>query len=173
MSPVYTSRASQKLAFARMHLHLWQQTAEKSTEKLPAIVQSFKESTLFHTVGAYHAFLQEVAYFYQLKVSAPITLEELELQLTKQNRISPEVVEIQNILNIKDSWLTELLMHYQECLTVRDVVQKKPADVTKEFAIPVMLINEDLLLTPDECDYYLINLREFINRLRESTMSEW
>jgi hypothetical protein len=175
MGSVYTSRVSQKLAFARMHLHLWQQAEETGATQSLAIVQSFRESTLFHAVGAYSAFLQEIAHFYQLKADASITLEELELQLTTKSRVSPEVIEIQNILNIKDGWLAELLIHYQECLTIREVVEKKPADVTKEVAIPVMMLDEqdEPPLASDMCDYYLSNLREFINRLRESTMSEW
>jgi hypothetical protein len=54
------------------------------------------------------------------------------------------------------------------------VVEKKPEDVTKEVTIPVTMIEEqDEPLTAAVCDYYLSNLREFINRLRESTMSEW
>jgi hypothetical protein len=175
MGSAYTSRVSQKLAFARMHLQLWQQTAESGATQSLAIAQSFRESTLFHMVGAYQVFLQEIAHFYSLKSDVPITLDELSEQLIAQNRVSPEVTQIQNALIIENSWLAELLEYYQECLTIREVVEKKPADVTQDVAIPVVLIDEheELPLAPDECDYYLSNLREFINRLRESTMSEW
>lgn len=175
MGSAYTSRVSQKLAFARMHLQLWQQTAEAGATQSHAIAQSFRESTLFHMVGAYQAFLQEIAHFYQLKADVSITLDELSEQLTAQNRVSPEVAQIQNILNLEGNWLAELLECYQTCLSIREVVEKKPTDVTKDLAIPVVLIDEqeELPLMPDECDYYLSNLREFINRLRESTMSEW
>lgn len=175
MASAYSSRLSQKLAFARMHLHLWQQAEEAHALQSAAMVQSLRESTLFHGVSVYHVFLQELANFHGIKTNTLITLEALEAQLLIKERISPEVNEIKNLLSDRNSWLSELLMHYEQCLIVQEVIEPKPVDVTKEVAIPVMMIHVDEkpLLTSTECEHLLNHLRDYINRVHESTMSEW
>lgn len=174
MASAYATRVSQKLAFARMHLRLWQQTESGADVQSVAMAHALRESALFHAVGAYQVFLQEILHFHGIKTIVPVTLEDVERSLSGKQRTAPEVQELKNLLEKKDSWLSALLLHYEYALVVHEKVEAKPHDVTNPQSIGIALVEADeLLLSSAVFEHYLNALSEYINRVHESTMSEW
>ncbi|MEN2750025.1 DUF6586 family protein [Psychrobacter sp. FBL11] len=100
-------RTNQKLYFCRLAC----QAAGDSSDK--QLYQAHCETAIFHLYGTFLAFMQELAQFYSLDMSAP-TLESIELALKERTQVSPEVQRLQQLQ--QQGFLANVERAYQRCL---------------------------------------------------------
>ncbi|ELA09437.1 hypothetical protein MOMA_03505 [Moraxella macacae 0408225] len=96
-------RTNQKLYFCRIYCQLAQEAEQKQ------LADAHLESAILHLYGAYLAFLQEIACYYQLNLVIP-TLTTIADKLAQKTQISPEIEyltqlsEIDFLAEIEQAW---------------------------------------------------------------------
>ncbi|OLF38875.1 MULTISPECIES: DUF6586 family protein [unclassified Psychrobacter] len=123
-------RTNQKLYFCRLAC----QAAGDSSDK--QLYQAHCETAIFHLYGTFLAFMQELAQFYSLDMTAP-TLESIEQALKERTQISPEVQRLKQLQ--QQGFLANVERAYQRCLyavlpdqvTIKDAndSQRQPSDL--------------------------------------------
>ena len=99
-------RTNQKFYFCRLACKQAGDTTDKQ------LYQAHCETAIFHLQGALLAFLQELAYFYNLDTSAP-SIEYIEKALHNKTLISPELQRIK--LSLESGVLANITKAYQRC----------------------------------------------------------
>ena len=100
-------RTNQKLYFCRLSC----QAAGSSSDK--QLYQAHCETAIFHLYGSFLAFMQELAQFYRLDMTAP-TLESIEQALSTRTQVSPEIQRLQQLQ--QQGFLANIERAYQRCL---------------------------------------------------------
>ncbi|WP_227431330.1 DUF6586 family protein [Psychrobacter sp. I-STPA6b] len=99
-------RTNQKFYFCRLACKQAVQAVDKQ------IYQASCETAIFHLQGAYFAFLQELAQFYRIEVTAP-SIEYLEEKLAEKTFVSPELERLKQVKQV--GVLANILNAYQRC----------------------------------------------------------
>ncbi len=99
-------RTNQKFYFCRKAC----QEAGLTTDK--QLYQAHCETAIFHLQGAFWAFLQELAHFYNLDTTAP-TVEYLETALSTKTLVSPELQRLK--LSLESGVVAHIVKAYQRC----------------------------------------------------------
>lgn len=144
-------RTNQKLYFCRLAC----QAAGSSSDK--QLYQAHCETAIFHLYGTFLAFMQELAQFYSLDMTAP-TLEGIEQALSERTQVSPEIQRLQQLQ--QQGFLANIERAYQRCLYA---------------VLPDQLIDEDVDNTQQEPRDLIVNVVTLSNQWLpdEATIREW
>ncbi len=107
MMASFAQTLNQKLAFAGVLL-----AQSQSSDQSALSEQACLESACFQLYAAYRLYLRELAYQYALPDQAFESAEQLQQVFFEDQRMSPEVGEVMELLGRRNSWLTTLLLSY-------------------------------------------------------------
>ncbi len=144
-------RTNQKLYFCRIAC----QAAGNSSDK--QLYQAHCETAIFHLYGTFLAFMQELAQFYSLDMTAP-TLESIEQTLKERTQVSPEVQRLKQLQ--QQGFLANVERAYQRCL----------------YAVsPDQIIEKDMNELEQESRDLIVNVVTLSNQWLpdEATIREW
>ena len=165
----YKARVNQKLYFARLHIELLQQEHAKHSHPRHVLDESIGESIVFHLVGAYRAYLQELAANYSVKAAGIDSLQALLLRFDEANLIAAELNELK-VLEESESWLSSLMHSYSEVWGVKESGGAGQSSLNAGIALREVAPQEmvDLATTAQ----WYEDLLALIDRGREA-MLEW
>ncbi|MCW2270560.1 hypothetical protein D3C77_08760 [compost metagenome] len=164
---LYT-RTNQKIYFAGLALEALGRAQESRAMNAQALIQSERESALFHLYGALLGLCHEIAGFYRLpQASAP----RAELLLTREVLEAvaiPEMAELVELAEQRETWLAQLLAAYAD-LFRPPVAKKAPKnDVTQPLIQAVSLDEPEVApLSREELESWRQNLKGLTVRFRE------
>jgi len=106
-------KSNYKLYFAKIHIDAIRD-AEINDALLnkKAVIAAFRESSLFHLVSAYHAFLNEMLNTYDVVLTPTDSLADIQAQLTSQGRPSSELARFQQLAS--SGWLADMLSAWSD-----------------------------------------------------------
>ena len=142
------TRVNEKLSFARLSLNA-ADNADHATQA------ALLEATLFHLVGAYRCYLQEMTDTQSTKFLSAV-------ELSAALRPSGNFEELL-ILERRPSWLSQLLAAYDEIITLLPKASR---------SIDVVLVDVTVSLDTENCREWLRQLQQLIDRQREHAQ-EW
>lgn len=123
-------RTNQKLYFCRLACQAAGNTNDKQ------LYQAHCETAIFHLYGTFLAFVQELAHFYGLSMTAP-TLGDIEKALSTRTQVSPEIQRLQ-----QQVFLADIERAYQRCLYAvlpENLIDEKASSEIKEA--PDLIVN--------------------------------
>ncbi|MFC6673564.1 DUF6586 family protein [Marinobacterium aestuariivivens] len=171
---IYVARTSQKLNFARLHLHQLELAQASSGWSKHALVESFQESVLFHLASGYQAFLREIAERYRLEVERINGFEDLERLLEQSGQESPERNELSALEQDSGSWLHRMQLAYRACWQASDRRDASTPEHSRS-EIQVRQVNPSHAVDRDvqaECQRWFDEFARLVERLRAG-MEEW
>ena len=113
---------NQRLYFCRLHIDwLTEQLAHQEVPK-SVLEQSLGESTLFHLINTYQAYLAEIAVAYTLPMTDFHDASELIAAMHAADQQCAEANELRE-LELSDSWLSQLKQQYSAIGPVHRNVQ--------------------------------------------------
>ncbi|MEE8059090.1 MAG: DUF6586 family protein [Pseudomonadales bacterium] len=156
----------QRLYFCRLHLEWW--SAELARQETPKAIieQSLGESTLFHLVMAYRAYLQEIATAYTVPAIDYVNAGDLIATLSAQGYDSAEARELA-ALEVGMGWLAGLLTQYSALGPLRG-----PTAVSSLQVISASQVNNTDPIGLEDCRDYFQALSEIIDNQR-TRLEEW
>ena len=164
---LYT-RTNQKIYFAGLALEALGKAQEGRAMNSQALVQAERESALFHLYGALLGLCHEIAGFYRLpQANAP----RAELLLTQEvlDAIAiPEMAELIELAQHRETWLAQLLAAYNALFQPPRAPKKPKGDVTQPLIVAVNLDEEPVLeLGREELESWRQQLKGLAIRFRE------
>lgn len=150
-------RTNQKLYFCRLSC----QAAENADDKQQ--YQAHCESAIFHLQGAFLAFLQELARFYNLTDPAP-TLQTIEQKLADKTQVSPEVMRLSQ--QLQSGFLAEINRAYQRCQYAPAPEQISSPQATIDLIVNVVTLSSQWLPDPPTIREWRVQLLDLIEQLR-------
>ncbi len=164
---LYT-RTNQKIYFAGLALEALGKAQEGRAMNSQALVQAERESALFHLYGALLGLCHEIAGFYRLpQANAP----RAELLLTQEvlDAIAiPEMAELIELAQHRETWLAQLLAAYNALFQPPRAPKKPKGDVTQPLIIAVNLDEEPVPeLGREELESWRQQLKALAIRFRE------
>jgi hypothetical protein len=164
---LYT-RTNQKIYFAGLALDALGKAQEGRAMNSQALVQAERESALFHLYGALLGLCHEIAGFYRLpQANAP----RAELLLTQEvlDAIAiPEMAELIELAQHRETWLAQLLAAYNALFQPPRAPKKPKGDVTQPLIVAVNLDEEPVLeLGREELESWRQQLKGLAIRFRE------
>ncbi|MCO6059367.1 PasA protein [Pseudomonas sp. MOB-449] len=167
---LYT-RTNQKLFFAGLSLESWRKAEEGRAMNAQAMVQSEREATLFHLYGALLGLCHEIAGYYRLpEANAP----QVELLLTPDVLAvapSPELAELVELAQQRETWLAELLAAYRALFQPPQAPKQTKVDPGLPLITAVNVEEEIAPLSRETLESWRKNLKSLALRFRE-TLSE-
>lgn len=167
---LYT-RTNQKIFFAGLSLDSWKNAEESRAMNAQALVQSEREAVLFHLYGALLGLCHEIAGYYRLpEAGAP----RVELLLTPEVLAaapSPELAELVELAQQRETWLAELLAAYRVLFQPPQAPKQAKVDPTLPLITAVSVGEEEVLLSREVLESWRQNLKSLALRFRE-TLSE-
>lgn len=164
---LYT-RTNQKIYFAGLALEALGKAQEGRAMNSQALVQAERESALFHLYGALLGLCHEIAGFYRLpQANAP----RAELLLTQEvlDAIAiPEMAELIELAQHRETWLAQLLAAYNALFQPPRAPKKPKGDVTQPLIVAVNLDEEPVPeLGREELESWRQQLKALAIRFRE------
>ncbi|EPJ76373.1 MULTISPECIES: DUF6586 family protein [Pseudomonas] len=164
---LYT-RTNQKIYFAGLALEALGKAQEGRAMNSQALVQAERESALFHLYGALLGLCHEIAGFYRLpQANAP----RAELLLTQEvlDAIAiPEMAELIELAQHRETWLAQLLAAYNALFQPPRAPKKPKGDVTRPLIVAVNLDEEPVPeLGREELESWRQQLKALAIRFRE------
>jgi len=164
---LYT-RTNQKIYFAGLALEALGKAQEGRAMNSQALVQAERESALFHLYGALLGLCHEIAGFYRLpQANAP----RAELLLTQEvlDAIAiPEMAELIELAQHRETWLAQLLAAYSALFQPPRAPKKPKGDVTQPLIVAVNLDEEPVPeLGREELESWRQQLKGLAIRFRE------
>jgi hypothetical protein len=164
---LYT-RTNQKIYFAGLALEALGKAQEGRAMNSQALVQAERESALFHLYGALLGLCHEIAGFYRLpQANAP----RAELLLTQEvlDAIAiPEMAELIELAQHRETWLAQLLAAYNALFQPPRAPKKPKGDVTQPLIVAVNLDEEPVPeLGREELESWRQQLKGLAIRFRE------
>ncbi|WP_426119627.1 DUF6586 family protein [Pseudomonas sp. DSP3-2-2] len=164
---LYT-RTNQKIYFAGLALEALGKAQEGRAMNSQALVQAERESALFHLYGALLGLCHEIAGFYRLpQANAP----RAELLLTQEvlDAIAiPEMAELIELAQHRETWLAQLLVAYNALFQPPRAPKKPKGDVTQPLIVAVNLDEEPVPeLGREELESWRQQLKGLAIRFRE------
>ncbi|MCP8631805.1 PasA protein [Pseudomonas mosselii] len=165
---LYT-RTNQKLFFAGLALESMAKAADSQAMNAQGLLQSERESALFHLYGALLGLCHEIAGFYRLPQASTSRAELLFSDEVLQSVAIPEMAELLELARQPETWLARLLAAYADLF--RPPVAKKAVkgDVTQPLIQAVNLDEpEPAELSREELEAWRQNLKSLVRRFREA-----
>ncbi|BAN47846.1 DUF6586 family protein [Metapseudomonas resinovorans] len=167
---LYT-RTNQKLFFAGLSLESWRKAEEGRAMNAQALVQAEREASLFHLYGATLGLCHEIAGYYRLpEANAP----RVELLLTADVLAmapSPELAELVELAQQRETWLAELLAAYGALFQPPQAPKQAKVDPTLPLIVAVSVDEDAAPLSRETLESWRQNLKSLALRFRE-TLSE-
>ncbi|GLZ85482.1 hypothetical protein Pres01_15330 [Metapseudomonas resinovorans] len=167
---LYT-RTNQKIFFAGLSLESWGKAEEGKAMNAQALIQSQREAVLFHLYGALLGLCHEIAGYYRLpEAGAP----RVELLLTPEVLAaapSPELAELVELAQQRETWLAELLAAYRVLFQPPQAPKQAKIDPTLPLITAVSVVEEEMPLSREVLESWRQNLKSLALRFRE-TLSE-
>ncbi|WP_429418907.1 DUF6586 family protein [Pseudomonas plecoglossicida] len=163
---LYT-RTNQKLFFAGLALESMAKASDSQAMNAQGLVQAERESALFHLYGALLGLCHEIAGYYRLPTSPSVE------QLLADDALSaiaiPEVAELLELAQQRETWLAQLLSAYADLF--RPPVAKKTAktDVTQPLIQAINLDEaEQPALSREQLESWRSDLKGLVRRFRDA-----
>lgn len=135
---LYT-RTNQKIYFAGLALEQLAQAGQGGAMNAAALQQAGREAVLFHLYGALLGLCHEIAGFYHLpETRAPRAEAYLNEQVLAQ-AANPELAELVELRQSRDSWLARLLAAYNALYEPPRAPREAKHDVTTPLIAAVSL----------------------------------
>jgi len=165
------SQANQKCYFARFYLEAIELAAnDESVINRKALLAAHQQSCLFHLVGAYHAFIWEVAHTYDEPYAAFESLADLLQRVHANGKTIGELERVFELESTAGSWLYQMLTVWQRINQVNPEATSKPREAANLNSIEVRVVTEidEFAQLHDWYD----NLLSLIEEIRQ-LLGEW
>ncbi|RLT88794.1 MULTISPECIES: DUF6586 family protein [unclassified Ketobacter] len=165
------SQSNQKRYFARFYLEAIENTEnDESILNRKALLMAHRQSCLFHLVGAYRAFIWEVANTYDESYVATQSLQELLLQARANGKVVTELERVYELESTSGSWLQAMMKMWERINAVDPDATTQAKETMNLNAIEVRVVSETDDFTQLH-DWYE-NLSSLIEEIRQ-LLSEW
>jgi hypothetical protein len=170
---LYT-RTNQKLYFAGLALDAWRAAEAAQALNVQTQVQAARETALFHLYGAVLGLCHEIAGFYRLPQAGLPQVEALLSGEVLAAAPGPELAELVELAQQRDSWLAQLLAAYRRLFEPPRQEKPAKADPALIVAVNVGAAAADAPAEPglDCLADWQQQVRQLAVRFREG-MSEW
>lgn len=169
MAKYKQGKSNQKLYFAKIHIDAIKDAEANDTLlNKKAVIAAFRESSLFHLVSAYHAFLNEMLNTYDVVLSPMDSLADIQAQLTSQGRPSSELERFQQLES--SGWLTDLLSAWDE--VQNHALEKKPSTLKAAVSGAIDVLQAEPVNEVVQLELWRNKLASEIDALR-SLLTEW
>lgn len=169
---LYT-RTNQKIYFASLALDAWRAAEAARPLNLTTQVQAARESALFHLYGAVLGLCHEIAGYYRLPQAGAARVELLLSREVLEAAPSPELAELVELAQERQSWLGQLLAAWRALF-------EPPREAKKAKVDPALaLISAVDVGTQEEAELDLATLADWQQRIKQLAMrfregmSEW
>lgn len=164
---LYT-RTNQKIYFAGLALDALGKAQEGRAMNSQALVQAERESALFHLYGALLGLCHEIAGFYRLPQANALRAELLLTQEVLDAIAIPELAELIELAQHRETWLAQLLSAYNGLFEPPRAPKKPKGDVTQPLIVAVNLDEEPVQeLGREELESWRQQLKGLAIRFRE------
>lgn len=170
---LYT-RTNQKLYFVSLALDAWRAAEGAQALNVQTQIQAARETALFHLYGAVLGLCHEVAGFYRLPQAGLGQVEQLLDAELLASAPSPELAELVELAQQRDSWLAQLLAAYRRLF--EPPRQEKPAKADPAL---IVAVNVGAAPAAEEPELSLACLAGWLQEIRQLAvrfrqgMSEW
>ena len=169
---LYT-RTNQKIYFAGLALEAWRAAEAAQALNAQTQIQAARENALFHLYGALLGLGHEIAGFYRLPQAAATQVEQLLTREVLEAAPSPELAELVELAQDRQSWLGQLLSAYRGLF-------EPPREAKKAKVDPSLaLITAVSVGEPEQAELELQALADWQQQIRQLAarfregMSEW
>ncbi|KPW91252.1 PasA protein [Pseudomonas syringae pv. coryli] len=164
---LYT-RTNQKIYFAGLSLEALGRAEKGQAVNSPALLQAERESALFHLYGALLGLCHEIAGYYRLPQAGARRAEELLTQEVLNAIAIPEMAELVELAQNRQTWLAQLLAAYNALYEPPRAPKKLKGDVTQPMIQAVNLDAEpESELSRAELENWRQQLKGLAIRFRE------
>ncbi|WP_296257088.1 MULTISPECIES: DUF6586 family protein [unclassified Pseudomonas] len=164
---LYT-RTNQKIFFAGLALEAMAKAQESRAMNAQGLEQAERESAIFHLYGALLGLCHEIAGFYRLPQANSARAEDLLTPQVLQAIAIPEMGELVELAQQRETWLAQLLASYNALFQPPKAPKKPKGDVTQPLIIAVGADEEVALeLTREELESWRQQLKRLAIRYRE------
>lgn len=164
---LYT-RTNQKLYFAGLALGSWQRAEEGRAMNAQALVQAEREAVLFHLYGALLGLCHEIAGYYRLPFTHVPRAEQILTAEVLASSPTPELAELLELVQQKETWLARLLIAYAELFQPPQEPRTTKVDPRLPLIQSVSLDEETPPLRREELESWRQELKGLALRFRES-----
>jgi hypothetical protein len=164
---LYT-RTNQKIYFAGLALESMGKAQEGRAMNAQALLQAERESALFHLYGALLGLCHEIAGYYRLPQANAPRAEMLLNQDVLDALAIPEMAELVELAQHRETWLAQLLAEYNSLFEPPRAPKKVKGDVTQPLIVAVNLDEEsEPELSREELESWRQQLKGLAIRFRE------
>lgn len=164
---LYT-RTNQKIFFAGLALEAMAKARESRAMNAQGLEQAERESAIFHLYGALLGLCHEIAGFYRLPNASTARAEELLTPQVLEAIAIPEMAELVELAQHRETWLAQLLSSYNALFQPPRAPNKPKGDVRQPLIIAVGAEEETAQeLTSEEMQSWRQQLKGLAIRFRE------
>lgn len=164
---LYT-RTNQKLFFAGLALEAMAKARDSRAMNAQGLEQAERESAIFHLYGALLGLCHEIAGYYRLPQASTPRAEDLLSPKVLESIAIPEMGELVELAQHRETWLAQLLASYQALFMPPRAPRKPKGDVTQPLIIAVGGEEEpEQALTREEMEHWRQQLKSLAIRFRE------
>ncbi|WP_276488932.1 DUF6586 family protein [Ectopseudomonas mendocina] len=163
---IYT-RTNQKIFFAGIALENWRKAEDSSAFNVQALVQAEREAALFHLYGVLLGLCHEIAGYYRMSDLAPSRVEAFVQQAVLEGSPSPELAELVELAQQRETWLAQLLAAYAELFQPPREERKAKVDPSMPLITTVSIGPEPVELSLDDIESWRQQLKALVLRFRE------
>jgi len=164
---LYT-RTNQKIYFAGLALESMGKAEKGQAMNAQALLQAERESALFHLYGALLGLCHEIAGYYRLPQANAPRAEMLLTQEVLDALAIPEMAELVELAQSRETWLAQLLAAYNGLFEPPRAPKKAKGDVTQPLIVAVNLDEEpEAELSREEMESWRQQLKGLAIRFRE------
>lgn len=163
---IYT-RTNQKIFFAGIALDNWRKAEGSAAFNVQALVQAEREAALFHLYGALLGVCHEIAGYYRMSDAAPSRVEAFVQQAVLDGAPSPELAELVELAQQRETWLAQLLAAYAALFQPPREERKAKVDPAMPLITAVSVGEEPVELSVDDIDTWRQQLKTLVLRFRE------
>tara|TARA_Y100001951_G_scaffold72020_1_gene58884 strand:+ start:488 stop:1054 length:567 start_codon:yes stop_codon:yes gene_type:complete len=163
---IYT-RTNQKIFFAGIALDNWRKAEGSAAFNVQALVQAEREAALFHLYGALLGVCHEIAGYYRMSDAAPSRVEAFVQQAVLDGAPSPELAELVELAQQRETWLAQLLAAYAALFQPPHEERKAKVDPAMPLITAVSVGEESVELSVDDIDAWRQQLKTLVLRFRE------
>ncbi|EPJ48113.1 MAG: hypothetical protein OFPII_07870 [Osedax symbiont Rs1] len=167
------SLTNQQLSAIRLLLQQSVKVTEESGYQYHrGLETAYQQAIAFHFMLAYHAFLQEIAADYQVKVSSEDDFSHLQSLLEEREIVCLQCSRLAALEADASSWLKVVLNAYQDCWRSSSKAKTKRFSAAKNLENVMNM--KDISHESGRVQYRqgLIELQEIVNQYRD-LMQEW
>jgi len=163
---IYT-RTNQKIFSAGLALDNWRKAEASAAFNLQALVQAEREAALFHLYGGLLGLCHEIAGYYRMNDAMPSRVESFVQQAVLDGSPSPELAELVELAQQRETWLAELLAAYAALFQPPREERKAKVDPSMPLITAVSVGEEPVELSIDDVDAWRQQLKTLVLRFRE------